>query len=257
LRQVSDSESYQKLGGKQATEPAKPSSSRSAARMSLSGHNLDFEPTQRPSSRASSHQAHDYPDRLMLAPQKPKMIPIYEDPSVELPFGREEDRMRSLSEMWKLEATAENEMRKGEGYCLASLTPPKGWDGTFASAGQYLMNTRMFPPGMTHAPIRPLGGYGFPTTDHSSTHHSPSFPIYTGPPPDVWHLNNSMIQTERESSQGPRHATQGSQGRYQSETTWQDVNMHADKGAGPSNAYRPSRFVPSGNGAYAQLQRRL
>jgi hypothetical protein len=223
--------------------------------MSSSGRNLDFESTQRPSSRASSHQARDYSDRLMLVPQKPTMIPIYED--YELPFGREEDRLRSQAATWKLEAAAENEMRKVEGYCLAPLTPPKGWDGTFASAGQYLMNTRTYPPGMTHAPIRPLVGYGIPTTHHPSTHHSPSLPIYNGPPPEIWHQNNSMIQTERERSQGPRHAPQGSQDRYQSETTWRDVNMHVDNGAGPSNAYRPSRFAPDGSGTYAQLQRRL
>jgi hypothetical protein len=101
-------------------------------------------------------------------------------------------------------------------------------------------------------PIHPLQGYNY-----QSNHHPSSLPFYDGPPPDIWSLNNSIIQTERKRSQGPRSAVSDGQHRYQPESTWEDVNMHHDHGAGPSNTYRSSHFVPHGDGTYAQLRRRL
>jgi hypothetical protein len=254
LRQVSDAEIYQKSGGKRVIEPAKPRSSQSMIPPSSPSHPSSSRPTQCPSSRAPSHPLVDHSDRFIPAPPISlyAMPSIYENPRHQISFGPGDSEKERNYETWKREATDENNMRRVEGYCLASSVPPRGWDGRYESAAEYLSKTRTRPAGVTYAPIHPLQGYNY-----QSNHHSSSLPVYDGPPPDIWSLNNSVMRTERERSQGPRSAVSDGQGRYQHESIWEDVNMHHDRGAGPSNTYQSSRFVPHGDGTYAQLQRRL
>jgi hypothetical protein len=187
-----------------------------------------------------------------------RMSAIWEDPEYRHPFDPEEDERHHAERRlatWERETRSENHMRREQGYGLASIMPPNEWDGTTNSALEYLQATRKFPPGTSHAPTPRFNFRS--TTDHPlppSRRQSPSLPIYDGPPPDPWLLNHSLMQTERDRSQGPRTVQPGgsNQGRYHS-----DVNMHADNSAGSSNAYRTSRFAPNGDGMYAQLQRRL
>jgi hypothetical protein len=187
-----------------------------------------------------------------------RMPHIWEDPKYQESFDamEEEDernRVQARLDNWQREATSENLMRRKEEYYLASMTPPKEWDGTTSSALEYFIKTRTRTRPQESLYARTTR-YNFPTTtDHSLPRIQPSsHPVYDGPAPDNWILNRSLIRTQRERSQGPGSSTQG---RRHGESTWEDVNMYGD--AGPSNDYQTSRFAPNGEGTYAKLQRRL
>jgi hypothetical protein len=190
---------------------------------------------------------------------------MYEDPKYHQTFEEleEENERRRLEvrlEIWEREVGTENRLRKQDGYCLASTTPPKEWDGTTNSALEYLMRTRRGPPGSAYTPASRLN---FHTTNHPRRRSpSPSLPLYNGPSPDNWYLNYALTQRERERTQGSGSAQPGGsiQGRYQGDGTWADVNMHHDRrnhGTLPANSWQASRFNTDDDGPYAKLQRKL
>jgi hypothetical protein len=277
LRRISDSEGFKKSSRSRTAKPAPVksnlSSSQPVDRMSPSIYNPQARPpSSRESehssqhaayrnSRAPSHQPQERSDGMARDPHMGvyRMPAVWEDPKNAYMFqqideDQERYRVQKRSETWEREVRWENVMRKQNGYCLASYVPPPEWDGRCHSALQYLSDTRtMAPSSSNHAP---LPKFNFRTTDHPRP-PSPPLPTYNGPPPNNWFANNSLVPMERARSQGARSTTTGNRDSRYAESGWEDINMHHDGGAGPSNIHRSSRFASDGDGPYARLQRRL
>jgi hypothetical protein len=187
------------------------------------------------------------------------MPAIWEDPRSEYRFQEiqeDEERYRAANhlETWEQCAGEENGLRRANSYCLAPLVPPTQWDGHTNSALQYLLDTRVMAPSSSHH--APLPRFNLRPAEQSRQ-PSPAPPTYSGPPPENWFLNHSLVPTERARSQRATSMAAGSRDGHYEEDYGRDVNMHHDDGAGPSNFYRSSRFAAEGDGPYARLQRRF